>query len=58
MRRLRTLPDFLNAAAAPTPGVLRTAPGLYFCGFHNSITGLLREISLEARRIVAIAKGT
>lgn len=25
--------------------------GLYFCGFHNAATGLLREIGLEAERI-------
>jgi cation diffusion facilitator CzcD-associated flavoprotein CzcO len=32
-------------------------PGLYFCGFHVSPTGMLREIALEARRIsAAIAK--
>jgi cation diffusion facilitator CzcD-associated flavoprotein CzcO len=30
----------------PTP-----EPGLYFCGFHISPTGQLREIGLEARRI-------
>ena len=30
----------------------RTAlPGLYFCGFHNVSTGLLREIGREAKRI-------
>jgi indole-3-pyruvate monooxygenase len=28
-------------------------PGLYFCGFHVSPTGMLREIALEARRISA-----
>jgi len=27
------------------------APGLYFCGFTNKATGLLREIGIEARRI-------
>lgn len=26
-------------------------PGLYFCGFHNAATGLLREIGIEAERI-------
>lgn len=32
-------------------------PGLYFCGFHVSPTGMLREIAREARRIsAAIAK--
>jgi indole-3-pyruvate monooxygenase len=28
--------------------------GLYFCGFHVSPTGMLREIALEARRISAV----
>jgi indole-3-pyruvate monooxygenase len=28
-------------------------PGLYFCGFHVSPTGMLREIAIEARRIAA-----
>jgi indole-3-pyruvate monooxygenase len=29
-------------------------PGLYFCGFHVSPAGMLREIALEARRISAV----
>jgi cation diffusion facilitator CzcD-associated flavoprotein CzcO len=28
-------------------------PNLYFCGFHVPVTGMLREIALEARQIVA-----
>ena len=28
-------------------------PGLYFCGYHVSATGMLREIGLEARKICA-----
>jgi hypothetical protein len=28
-------------------------PGLYFCGYYVSPTGMLREISIEARRISA-----
>ncbi|MBI3805627.1 MAG: NAD(P)/FAD-dependent oxidoreductase [Nitrospirae bacterium] len=28
-------------------------PGLYFCGYHVSATGMLREIAFEAQRIVA-----
>lgn len=28
-------------------------PGLYFCGFYVSPTGMLREISIEAKRIAA-----
>jgi hypothetical protein len=27
--------------------------GLYFVGFRNSLTGLLREISIEAMRVAA-----
>ncbi len=39
----------------PQP-IASTAPqkapdGLYFCGFNNSMTGLLREIGIEARKI-------
>jgi hypothetical protein len=35
-------------------------PGLFFCGYYISPTGMLREIALEARRISAAiaAKGT
>lgn len=36
----------------PLPsGQLSPRPGLYLCGFHNSMTGLLREIGIEARQI-------
>jgi indole-3-pyruvate monooxygenase len=28
-------------------------PGLYFVGFHSPITGMLREIGIEARRVAA-----
>jgi hypothetical protein len=28
-------------------------PGLYFCGYHVSPTGMLREIAIEARKISA-----
>ncbi len=31
----------------------QTRPGLYFCGFRVSPTGMLREIGLEAQRIAA-----
>jgi hypothetical protein len=33
-------------------------PGLYFCGFYISPTGMLREISIEAKRIAAAIKST
>ena len=33
-------------------------PGLYFCGFHVSPTGMLREIAIEAKRIArSVASG-
>lgn len=52
---------FLQGAAAAydasgTPlssGCEAALPGLYFCGFHVSPTGMLREIALEAQRISA-----
>lgn len=34
-------------------GYETSTKGLYFCGFHVSPTGMLREIALEARRISA-----
>jgi len=43
--------SFLPSASLPAPGEVSSAPGLYFCGFHNSSGGLLREISREALRI-------
>lgn len=36
--------------AATSPG----APGLYFCGMHVQLTGLLRETGAEARAIAAV----
>jgi hypothetical protein len=38
----------------PVPGL----PGLYFCGFRVSPTGMLREVGLEARRIVRMIAGS
>lgn len=34
-----------------TSGYETDVPGLYFCGFRNVATGLLREIGIEAKRI-------
>jgi cation diffusion facilitator CzcD-associated flavoprotein CzcO len=53
--------EFLEGAAAVldehgTPrssGARGPLPGLYFCGYYVSPTGMLREIGLEARRISA-----
>ena len=47
-RQPRTIPT--KGRAAP--------PNLYFCGFHVPVTGMLREIAIEARNIAArIAAG-
>jgi indole-3-pyruvate monooxygenase len=44
----------LDADGAPvTSGSEAALPGLYFCGFKVSPTGMLREIAWEARRIAA-----
>jgi cation diffusion facilitator CzcD-associated flavoprotein CzcO len=42
----------LDEEGAPTStGKESTIPGLYFCGYYVSPTGMLREIALEARQI-------
>jgi cation diffusion facilitator CzcD-associated flavoprotein CzcO len=38
---------------APLVSGREAAPGLYFCGYYVSPTGMLREIALEARQIAA-----
>ena len=43
--------DFLNAERALPRSGVETEPGLYFCGFLVSPTGMLREIGIEAERI-------
>jgi indole-3-pyruvate monooxygenase len=46
-----------NEAGVPPKSGRETLPGLYFCGFYVSPTGMLREIGIEAKRIAAsIAK--
>lgn len=47
----------LNEEGAPQSSGQETAPGLYFCGFYISPTGMLREIGIEARRISAHIAG-
>jgi cation diffusion facilitator CzcD-associated flavoprotein CzcO len=41
----------LDEEGVPTRSGAETLPGLYFCGFHVTATGVLREISREAQRI-------
>ncbi|MFI0815071.1 flavin-containing monooxygenase [Streptomyces sp. NPDC021098] len=36
----------------------RTAPGLYFTGYTNPISGMLRELALDARKIAAVVSRT
>ncbi|HET8678591.1 MAG TPA: NAD(P)/FAD-dependent oxidoreductase [bacterium] len=50
--------SFLDEASAvtdahgnPFASGREVLPGLYFCGFHVSPTGMLREIAMEAKRI-------
>lgn len=53
------LDEFLQASVAVTDpagipvvsGGVSAIRGLYFCGFHVSATGMLREIAMEAQRI-------
>jgi cation diffusion facilitator CzcD-associated flavoprotein CzcO len=41
----------LDEEGVPARSGAETLPGLYFCGFHVTATGVLREISREAQRI-------
>ncbi|MBX3060589.1 MAG: NAD(P)/FAD-dependent oxidoreductase [Anaerolineae bacterium] len=54
---LQEAPGVLNEEGAPQSSGQETAPGLYFCGFYISPTGMLREIGIEARRISAHIAG-
>ncbi|GIK57291.1 MAG: dimethylaniline monooxygenase [Chloroflexota bacterium] len=47
----------LNEDGTPQSSGQETAPGLYFCGFYISPTGMLREIGIEARQISAHIAG-
>ena len=50
--------DTLDARGMPKiSGAPTAAPGLYFCGFHVSPTGQLREVGLEAHRIARHVAG-
>lgn len=43
--------EVLDARGGPTSGAPGPIPGLYFCGFYVSPSGMLHEIALEAGRI-------
>jgi len=46
--------DDVDADGVPrSSGREGTAPGLFFCGYHVSPNGMLRELALESRRIAA-----
>lgn len=44
----------LDAEGTPLSSGREALPGLFFCGFHVSPTGVLREIAIEARRIAGV----
>jgi cation diffusion facilitator CzcD-associated flavoprotein CzcO len=47
-------PTIFNQDGTPLhSGSDTSIPGLYFCGYHVSPTGMLREIGIEARQICA-----
>ena len=50
-RLLEGAASVLDGRGVPVASGRETLPGLYFCGFHVSPAGMLREIGLEARRI-------
>jgi indole-3-pyruvate monooxygenase len=55
---LRDTTDALDDDGAPRVSGQAAVEGLYFCGFHVSPTGMLREIGIEAERIAdAIVHG-
>lgn len=43
----------LNDEGSPLQSGVEAAPGLYYCGFYVSPTGMLREIGIEAEKIAA-----
>lgn len=46
-----------DAEGAPTSsGRESAAPGLFFCGYHVSPNGMLRELAIESRRIAALIR--
>ena len=54
---LKDAPSVFDEEGTPTStGQESTAPGLYFCGYYVSPTGMLREIAIEAKRIGSLIK--
>jgi indole-3-pyruvate monooxygenase len=45
--------EFLRSEQTPTGTSISSESGIYFIGFHNVATGLLREIGLEAAAVAA-----
>lgn len=57
--RFLAVDGLLDGRGAPAASGRELAPGLYCCGFHVALNGMLPEIGLEARRIaqqIAAAK--
>jgi len=51
---LQAISDVYDEQGKPsTSGCESSVPGLYFCGYYVSPTGMLREVALEAKRISA-----
>jgi NAD(P)H-nitrite reductase large subunit len=42
---------FDEAGTPTSTGKESSSPGLYFCGYYVSPTGMLREIAIEARQV-------
>jgi pyruvate/2-oxoglutarate dehydrogenase complex dihydrolipoamide dehydrogenase (E3) component len=54
---LQDAPSAYDEEGTPTStGKESSVPGLYFCGYYVSPTGMLREISIEAKKIGALIK--
>jgi len=46
-------PDFLHVGDGQGAGALPAEPDVFFVGFRNPVTGLLREISKEAKKVAS-----
>lgn len=52
-RFLEDAETLLSKRGSPHESGVEVAPGLYFCGYYVSPTGMLREIGIEAQRIAS-----